>query len=676
MFRTLVACLMLAAIASAAPPQRARRAQRPAPEPPPPRVVGNRSPLQAGAFASLPLGAIRPEGWLRRQLEIQARGLTGRLDEFWPDVGPTSGWLGGDGESWERGPYYLDGLVPLAYLLDDKALLAKAHRYIEWTLTHQAPSGWIGPPSNSDWWPNMVMLKVLTQYQEATGDPRVVPLLTRYFEHHAEQAAARPLHDWAVYRWGDELATLVWLFNRTADPRLLELARTLEAQGTDWRRHFDDFEFTDKTSGKLLGFGGSEKLPDRGMRAHGVNVAMALKTSALWSLLSGEPADRDAAARALDVLDRHHGQPNGMYSADEHHAGRDPSQGTELCAVVEALYSLQHVVAVNGSTAIADRIERIAYNAMPATMSADMWSHQYDQQANQVMCSLARRRWVTNGPESNLFGLEPNFGCCTANMHQGWPKLVSSLWMATPDNGLAAVVFGPSTVRARVGVAATVTIRETTDYPFKGSVTFTVNPNVDRVRFPLHVRVPGWAEGATVQVNDGMPEPAQPGTFVRLERLWRRGETVRLDLPMPVRMSSWYRDSVALERGPLVFSLPVGEQWNRVTAGMKKPAPTPAADWEVLPTTPWNYALRVSEASAGGLRVVERPVGPVPFARASPPVEIEVTGRRVPEWQLEDGSAGTLPQSPAISNEKEELLRLVPYGTARLRITAFPRVRE
>ena len=673
MLRTVVICLMLAAVAGAAP-QRARRAPRRAPEPLPARVVVNRSPLQAGAFTRLPLGAIRPEGWLRRQLEIQARGLTGRLDEFWPDVGPTSGWLGGAGESWERGPYYLDGLVPLAYLLEDKTLIAKATRYIEWTLTHQSPSGWIGPPSNTDWWPNMVMLKVLTQYQEATGDMRVVPLMTRYFEHHASQAAARPLHDWAVYRWADELASILWLFNRTADPRLLDLARTLHAQGADWRKHFETFEFTGKTSGKLLGFGGAEKLPDRGMRAHGVNVAMALKTSALWSLISGEAADRDAALRALEVLDRHHGQPNGMYSADEHHAGRDPSQGTELCAVVEALYSLQHVVSVNGAPTIADRIERIAYNAMPATMSADMWSHQYDQQANQVMCSLNRRRWVTNGPESNLFGLEPNFGCCTANMHQGWPKLVSSLWMATPDNGLAAVVFGPSTVRARVGVASSVSIRETTEYPFKGTVTFAVTPSAEQVRFPLHVRVPSWAAGATVRVNGGVPEPAEPGTFVRLERLWRRGDNVQLEMPMTPRVSTWYRDSVAVERGPLVFSLPVGEQWNRLTAGMKKPAPAPAADWEVLPTTPWNYGLRVDASAAGALRVVERSVGKTPWGREAPPVEIEVTGRRVPEWQMEEGSAGTLPQSPVVSSEKDETLRLVPYGTARLRITAFPRV--
>ena len=189
------------------------------------------------------------------------------------------------------------------------------------------------------------------------------------------------------------------------------------------------------------------------MHAHGVNNAMALKTSALWSLVSGDPTDRDAIHRALEMLDRYHGLPNGMFSADEHYAGQDPSQGTELCAVVEALFSLQQAIRVTGDAALADRLERIAFNALPATFTADMWAHQYDQQPNQVLCTLARRNWSTNGPESNIFGIEPNFGCCTANMHQGWPKLVQSLWMSTPDKGLAAVTYAPSEVRTLPAVS-------------------------------------------------------------------------------------------------------------------------------------------------------------------------------------------------------------------------------
>ena len=149
-------------------------------------AVKNRAPLAPNAFALLPLTAIKPKGWLRQQLQIQAAGLTGHLDEFWPDVGPNSGWLGGTGEPWERGPYYLDGLLPLAY----PKLIAKAKKWVDWTLDHQQPNGAIGPvapadadakkrASYDDWWPKMVMLKVLTQYHEATSDPGVVQVGAR-----------------------------------------------------------------------------------------------------------------------------------------------------------------------------------------------------------------------------------------------------------------------------------------------------------------------------------------------------------------------------------------------------------------------------------------------------------------------------------------------------------------
>ena len=642
----------------------------------PRRVVRNRAPLAAGALAPLPLTAIRPEGWLRRQLEIQAAGLTGRLDTLWADVGPASGWRGGDGESWERGPYYLDGLVPLAYLLDDEALISKARPFIEWTLEHQADSGWIGPASNADWWPNMVMLKVLTQYQEATGDARVVPLLTKYFAHHLDRAAARPLDQWAVYRWADELLSVIWLYNRTADPRLLQLARVLRDQGTDWRRHFEEFAFEEKSSRKLLGLTpGMKTLPDTAMRAHGVNTAMGLKAPVVWSLVSGDPGDRDLVDRALDMLDRHHGQLNGMFSADEHYAGRDPTQGTELCAVVEAMYSLEQVLAVRGDVALADRLERIAFNALPATIAPDMMSHQYDQQVNQVLCSLRPRRWVSNGPESNVFGLEPNFGCCTANMHQGWPKLAASLWMATPDNGLAAVVHAPSSVRARVGVGGVVEIEADTSYPFSDEIRYRVAPRAP-VRFPLLLRIPAWASGASVRVNRQPATEVEAGTFAKLERLWRPGDRVTLTLPMRPRLSRWDRASVAIERGPLVFALPVAERWERLTRGMQRPATPPAADWEVHPGSPWNYGLVVGQETVSGLRVAERSIPDVPFSVAAPAVTIAVPARRVPEWQLEEGSAGTLPQSPVVSGEPDEIVRLVPYGAARLRIAAFPQVRD
>ena len=635
----------------------------------------NREPLQPAALALLPLGSVKAAGWLREQLLIQARGLTGHLDEFWPDVGANSGWLGGTGESWERGPYFLDGLLPLAFLLEDQRLIAKAQKWVEWTLAHQSADGRIGPARNTDWWPNMVMLKALTQYQEATGDERVIPAMERYFAYHLAEGRQRRLFQWASYRWADELVSVLWLYNRTGNAKLLELARLLHAQGADWKRHFTDFEFTAKTSTAQLGLlPDMKELPDKAMRAHGVNTAMALKASAMWWLVSGDRSDRDVISRALDVLDRYHGQPNGMFSADEHYAGTNPSQGTELCAVVEALFSLHQALAVLGDPRLADRVERIAFNAMPATFSADMWAHQYDQQANQVLCSLRPREWVSNGPESNLFALEPNFGCCTANMHQGWPKLVQSLWMATSDRGVAAVVYAPSQLRAIAGERTPVTIVETTDYPFRGDVRLRVDPASD-VRFPLWLRVPSWAEGARVAVNGQPVEDIRPGQFVRIERLWTRGDSVAVMLPMTPRLSAWHRGSVVIERGPLIFALRIGEDWRAIEKGMRRPAPPPAKDWEVHPTTAWNFGLVLDERNpAAALQIRELPMSASPFSPKSAPVEMTVLGRRVPEWTLVEGSAGPLPQSPVVSREPEELLTLIPYGAAKLRVTAFPRI--
>lgn len=620
-----------------------------------PAAAPNRAPLQQNAFDLMPLTSVMPKGWLLEQLRIQAQGLSGHLDEFWPDLGSQSGWLGGAGESWERGPYFLDGLVPLAYLTKDPALLSKVKKWMDWTLDHQQPDGWIGPPKNRDWWPNYVMLKALIQYREATGDARVIPVMEKYFAYQAKHIDQQPLKEWAIYRWHDEVLSILWLYNRNGDRNLLDLARKLHAQGHDWEAQFANFQTKEKVTKEASN-----------LSTHGVNNAMGMKAAAVWWLITGDKGDRDSLYQMLEALDRYHGQPNGLFSADEHYAGRDPSQGTELCAVVESMFSLENDMAILGDPRFGDRLEKIAYNALPATLTHDLWAHQYDQQANQVMCSLASHRWGTNGPESNIFGLEPNFGCCTANMHQGWPKLAANLWMATADGGLAAVVYGPSEVAATVRGGTAVTVEEQTDYPFRESITLTVKL-AKPAAFPLMLRIPAWAAGAAIKVNGQSQEAVQAGSFHRIERGWKNGDVVELHLPMQIRTSAWYNNSVALERGPLVYSLKVGESWHK----LKQTGP--ATDWEVFPSTPWNYALMLDPKNFGtSFTVREKPMSKQPFSAETAPVEISAQARRLPQWQLVDDSAGPLPVSPVISKRPDEVVTLVPYGAAKLRITAFP----
>jgi len=373
----------------------------------------------------------------------------------------------------------------------------------------------------------------------------------------------------------------------------------------------------------------------------------------------------------ISELNKYHGLPTGMFSCDEHLAGLDPSQGSELCTVVEYMFSLEHSLAIVGDPSLGDRLEQLAFNALPGAFTDDMWAHQYNQEPNQVECSLHHKPWTTDGPESNLFGLEPNFGCCTANFHQGWPKFTASLFMLSgaQDNAaqdvLLAAAYAPCEVNTVLRGTA-VQVNEETGYPFHGAIRFTVHP-AGPLSFPIDFRIPAWAAGATILVN-GHAEPAPvPGSFARVERTWRSGDRVEITFPMTPRVSRWFNDSIAVERGPLVFSYGVGESWVKLRArGM-------TADWQVYPTTPWNYALSLdATAPQKSITVSEAEFGEGRFTSRHAPVRLSVEAHKLNQWQAEDGAANPLPQSPVTSDQPEETITLIPYAAAKLRITAFP----
>jgi hypothetical protein len=626
-------------------------------------------------FRPLPLGSIRPGGWLARQLRIQADGLSGHLDGFWPDV-KDSRWFGGDSESWERAPYWLDGVIPLAFLLDDTALKGRIMHYMDHILTHQEGDGWLGPrvmivaagqgemPSY-DLWAQLLVTKVLVQYHEATGDRRAVDALERALHCLDARIDQTPLFNWGQFRWFEALIAIYWLYERTGERWLFDLAIKLHAQGFNWRAFFARWPLTAPTPRGRWNYMG-----------HVVNNAMAIKAHGLWWRLSEDTQDRAGVYDMIEKLDRYHGMVTGVFTGDECIAGKRPTQGTELCAVVEYAYSLEVLLSVMGDPAFGDRLEKIVFNGLPATFSPDMWAHQYDQQVNQVECSVRwDRPWTTNGGESNIYGLEPNYGCCTANLSQGWPKFAAHLWMrSVEEDGLAAVAYGPGSVKTEVqGVGVTVELK--TDYPFRDMLQFTVTAE-NPVRFPLSLRIPAWAAEATLRVAGGEAVRPEAGTFHRIDREWQGTTKVALTLPMSPALSFRTNGAVTIERGPLVYALKIGEDWRRIHQD-RPHRELPHADWEVYPTTDWNYALDVGEATlADDVRFDEHPMGDCLFSPEGAPVSATAKGKRVPQWQMENGSAADVPQSPVTSSEPLEKLTLIPYGCTNLRITEFPVLRR
>jgi len=510
-------------------------------------------------------------------------------------------------------------------------------------------------------------LKALTQYHEVTGDARVIPVMQKYLEYQLSQLPTRKLRDWGKFRWQDEALSVIWLYNRTGNVKLLDLLKQLREQGYDWVGSFADFRFKEKTTLARLKELEADLRGDISLATHGVNNGQAIKVGPVSYLFTSNDDDRKAVLRMFAELDKYHGLPNGMFSCDEHLAGRNPSQGSEFCTVVEYMFSLEHSLAILGDPRLGDRLELLAFNALPGTTTDDMWAHQYDQQPNQVECSLHREPWSTNGPESNLFGLEPNFGCCTANYHQGWPKFTASLFMMSADDGLVATAYSPCEVRTKIRNTP-VYVREETNYPFRGTIHLNVNPG-SPVEFPLLCRIPEWAAGATIRVNGEMQTSPAPGSFAHISRKWKANDQVEINFPLTPRISRWFNDSVAVGRGPLVFSYPIGAAWVKLRErGL-------TADWQVYPTTQWNYALTLDPTDySHGISTIETEMGSHPFAADQASVKLQVRAKKAPEWRAEEGVAIPVPQSPVTSNEPEEKITLVPYAGAKLRITAFPQM--
>lgn len=621
--------------------------------------IKNRTPLAEVPFTPLPIGSVRAEGWLLKQLQLQKEGLTGHAEELYngaDDLGTGSDWLGGTGDSWERVPYYVKGLVALAYVLNDQELKAKAQKWIDWSLDNQRRSGYFGPSGNNDWWARMPMLYAIRDYYEATGDERVIPFFTKYFQYQNANIESQPLSSWGKSRAGDNIEIVFWLYNRTSDAFLLELADKLKSQAYDWTVILTHNTFTQF---------GTDFQPK-----HNVNIPQAMKMPAVYYQKSHAEADREAYVRGREHLLSDHGQSHGMQSGNEMLNGKSSLTGLELCSVVEQMQTSETTQMILGDATIGDQLEKVAFNALPGGLSHNIKGLSYYQQANQVISKYGYTGFGQNYDNGLLRSPYSGYGCCRFDFHMGWPYFVKMMWAATVDNGLAAMAYGPCRVTAFVADSIEVTITEATDYPFDETITFTVNIS-ESTKFPLKFRIPAWCKSPEIKVNGATPNGIiEPGTFFTLNQTWKNSDVITLNFHIPLIINEEVNNSVSIQRGPLVFSVQIDEAQT-----VRNDYGNGFTEFEALPASTWNYALAINRDNPEAfVRVDKTAMTENPFNYANTPVKLTVPARRLPSWTISHNEriATDPPVSPVETAEPVEQVTLVPYGTGTLRVTCLP----
>lgn len=660
----LLAMIILSLAVATAAREEARISLVPPPAKANKHYTSNRPPLFPSPLVKLPIGDIQPKGWLLSQLQLMRSGFPGHLMEISKFLGPESGWITLKGQGWEEMPYWLKGYGDLGHILKDPEIIKTTRGWLERILASQQEDGYFGPSKNKknkDLWPNMLVLAALQSFYEATQDPRVIPFLTRYFEFELSLPKEDLLPgSWQKFRGGENLESVYWLYNRTGQTFLLELGQRLYERTADWETDILNPE--------------RDKNWEASSFYHGVNIAMGLRYPAVYFQQSGAKRHLGAVEKNYRLLMNEYGQqPGGMFGADENirPGARDPRQGAETCSMVELMHTHEVMLKITGRARYADRCEEIAFNSLPAAVTPDWRGLHYLTAANLISCDRSNQHDFQN--EGMLLSFDPwAYRCCQHNVAFGWPYFVEHLWLATSDDGLAAALYAPSQVKAKVGQGDEISITEDTSYPFGDSIDFTVW-TVQPVRFPLYLRIPEWSKNASVLVN-GKKENLSllPSYYLVLERIWKNGDQVQLDFSPKIEIKTWKKigQAVSVRRGPLWFSLKIGEKWQRYGGTDQWPA------YEILPTTPWNYGLVVDPArpeESIGLVKRESP-SYQPFESEASPLVLKARAKRVPEWKEEGRMVGKIPPGPVISSEPVEEVLLIPMGCARLRISCFPLV--
>lgn len=628
--------------------------------------------LAPKAYLSLPLGAIKPAGWLHDQLVVQTNGLAGHEHDFYHYVSQ-SDWIGGTSYySYleEAGSYWFNAMVPNGVLLDDATIKSQTQQFLDYVLDHQDATGWLGPEVNTTkpryLWGRYPFFFGAIQMVEAdpTQTDRVVTALYKFVSlANSMLHNGTGLEDWAKTRWEDFVMTLEWLYDfhpNGQEDLLIDTMKMLKWTGDPWEDVFNT-EYFPTTAVENL------ENPFPVLTWHGVNMAEGLKALPSTYRFTHNQSDLDRASEGWDLLFKYHGRPSGIYAADEYLAGLEAARGTELCLVVETMFSGSYLYQVIGDTKFADRVERITYNALPATLTGDMWSRQYLQQQNQIAAqNMTPNPFPNDGPYSNVFGLEPNYPCCTVNHPQGWPKFITNSFVMTPDQqSLVQVYLGPFSASTTLADGNAVSASVDTIYPFSDTLTTTINAEK---AFTYYARIPSWVTNGTININEGGTQALSPKNGLQAIQLGAGATKFVLNLPAEITTESRPHGSIAVHRGPLHYAFDIARNQTVLTRNSQEGR---AVDLQFEATNNWKYAI---DPTTLKFHNTSPPSGSLPspiFDSGLPPMTITATACPI-YWPIAGNTfAASPPESPTCTGEATAIT-LWPFGATKLRIGEFP----
>lgn len=519
------------------------------------RTFFARAPLAPGRFAPLPAGAVTAQGALRDKLIALRGGLLSRCASVFPESGEGSVFYGGELTGGMRAPELLDAMLLTGALLGDEELRREALRLANLVVDSQREDGSFGAPDTS-FAARGRMLRAVAHAYSMTGEKRMLTFMLRYMKYLRDTLSSNPLSAQDAMHTADTLEAGIFLYNITGQKAVLSVLTTLLSQGADYTTLFHAFPHRTPISRTLSeeAVAAAMVSEDEGGYVHNLlrtanaaNLCEGLRASMYAGILTGSGKHLSAPEAGLARMNKAHGSVTGAITGDPLLAGTHPSRGVSALAACELASSLEALLCCPGSEHGSDQLETLMYNAVEAAFAADGRAVQPVQQANQVRISR-EARFPLSGENANLYSLEDGDALCA--LLAAWPRFAQSQWMLTRDDGLCAMGYASCSVRYRLGGVG-VRLTVSSDYPVSGSVKIAVHVEKDTA-FPLYLRIPAWAKGATCAIS-GEIITAAAGSLLTVNREWHDGDELLLTLPMTVTRVPGFHQAVGVARGPLRF---------------------------------------------------------------------------------------------------------------------------